>query len=119
MSSALSNLLALLTRLFVKNKDDVLRSVKVILIKDPLIYNFHGKMDLKLSQEVIFDLSSADIDAEGYVGCDPTQIPPPIDLKSSLDEASLASEAVDLNIKLMKWRVLPSLDLEKIKSTKV
>jgi len=46
-------------------------------------------------------------------------MPTPIDLKSSLDEATLASEAVDLNIKLMKWRVLPSLDLELIKNTKV
>lgn len=31
----------------------------------------------------------------------------------------LANQAVDLNLKLMRWRILPSLDLEKIANTKV
>lgn len=31
---------------------------------------------------------------------------------------SLADQAVDLNLKLIKWRIAPSLDLEKIKRTK-
>ena len=30
----------------------------------------------------------------------------------------LADQAVDLNLKLMKWRIAPGLDLEKIKNTK-
>jgi hypothetical protein len=30
----------------------------------------------------------------------------------------LADQAVDLNLKLMRWRIMPSLDLEKISSTK-
>ena len=30
----------------------------------------------------------------------------------------LARDAVDLNIKLMKWRMLPNVDLELIKGTK-
>lgn len=119
VSSIISNLLAVLLKQFAKTNKDALRAVKVILLKDPLIHNFHGKFDMKLSQVVVLDLSSAEIDEDSFVGCDPSQISPPIDLKSSLDEASLASEAVDLNIKLMKWRVLPSLDLDMLKSTKV
>ena len=35
-----------------------------------------------------------------------------------MDEKLLARDAVDLNIKLMKWRMLPNIDLELIKSTK-
>jgi ubiquitin-like modifier-activating enzyme ATG7 len=35
-----------------------------------------------------------------------------------MDEKLLARDAVDLNIKLMKWRMLPELDLDLIKSTK-
>jgi ubiquitin-like modifier-activating enzyme ATG7 len=30
----------------------------------------------------------------------------------------LADQAVDLNLKLMRWRILPSLDLEKIAQTR-
>ena len=30
----------------------------------------------------------------------------------------LADQSVDLNLKLMKWRISPTLDLEKIKNTK-
>ena len=32
--------------------------------------------------------------------------------------SSLADQAVDLNLKLIKWRIAPGLDLEKIKETK-
>jgi len=41
-----------------------------------------------------------------------------VDLSSSLDPKKLASNAVDLNLKLMRWRLMPDLDLEKICSTK-
>lgn len=30
----------------------------------------------------------------------------------------LAEQAVDLNLKLMRWRIMPALDLEKIAGTK-
>jgi tRNA A37 threonylcarbamoyladenosine dehydratase len=32
--------------------------------------------------------------------------------------ARLADQSVDLNLKLMKWRISPDLDLEKIKRTR-
>lgn len=35
-----------------------------------------------------------------------------------MDDQTLAKQAVDLNIKLMKWRLLPSLDIEKIQGRK-
>lgn len=35
-----------------------------------------------------------------------------------MDERTLAKEAVDLNIKLMKWRLLPTLDIPKIQAAK-
>ena len=41
-----------------------------------------------------------------------------IDLKSFMDERSLAREAVHLNIKLMKWRLLPILNIPKIQQAK-
>lgn len=41
-----------------------------------------------------------------------------LDLKSFMDDQTLARQAVDLNIKLMKWRLLPNLDTQKIKNKK-
>ncbi|KAE8146260.1 hypothetical protein BDV25DRAFT_133081 [Aspergillus avenaceus] len=41
-----------------------------------------------------------------------------VDLTEYLDPQRLADQAVDLNLKLMKWRISPNLDLEKIKQTK-
>ncbi|XP_017770046.1 PREDICTED: ubiquitin-like modifier-activating enzyme ATG7 [Nicrophorus vespilloides] len=41
-----------------------------------------------------------------------------VNLKSSIDPQCLAETAVDLNLKLMKWRLLPDIDLEKIKNAK-
>ncbi|KAG8876401.1 Autophagy protein 7 [Tulasnella sp. 331] len=40
------------------------------------------------------------------------------DLAPMMDPTKLADQAVDLNLKLMRWRVLPGLDLEKVSGTK-
>lgn len=40
-----------------------------------------------------------------------------VDLASYLDPTKLADQAVDLNLKLIKWRISPSIDLEAIKNT--
>jgi ubiquitin-like modifier-activating enzyme ATG7 len=42
-----------------------------------------------------------------------------ITLKDQLDPKVIAEEAVDLNLKLMKWRMVPGLNLEIFKQTKV
>ncbi|GAB7360791.1 hypothetical protein MBLNU230_g0778t1 [Neophaeotheca triangularis] len=41
-----------------------------------------------------------------------------VDLAAYLDPKRLADQAVDLNLKLIKWRISPSIDLETIKHTK-
>lgn len=40
------------------------------------------------------------------------------DLAPMMDPTRLAAQAVDLNLKLMRWRILPALDLDKISSTR-
>ncbi|KAL1982567.1 hypothetical protein VTN96DRAFT_1224 [Rasamsonia emersonii] len=40
-----------------------------------------------------------------------------VDLTAYMDPHKLADQAVDLNLKLIKWRISPNLDLEKIKRT--
>ena len=41
-----------------------------------------------------------------------------ITLKDQMDPKVIAEEAVDLNLKLMKWRMVPGLDLDIFKTTK-
>ncbi|XP_014676491.1 PREDICTED: ubiquitin-like modifier-activating enzyme ATG7 [Priapulus caudatus] len=45
-------------------------------------------------------------------------VPRMVDLSSSMDPSRLAESAIDLNLKLMRWRLLPSLDLEQISNTR-
>lgn len=40
------------------------------------------------------------------------------DLAPMMDPTKLADQAVDLNLKLMRWRILPSLELDKVASTR-
>ncbi|CDO68423.1 hypothetical protein BN946_scf184707.g4 [Trametes cinnabarina] len=40
------------------------------------------------------------------------------DLAPMMDPARLADQAVDLNLKLMRWRILPALDLDTVASTR-
>ena len=40
------------------------------------------------------------------------------DLGSLIDPLQLAEQAVELNLKLMKWRIAPDIDLEIIKNKK-
>lgn len=41
-----------------------------------------------------------------------------INLSANMDPKRLAESAVDLNLKLMRWRILPTLDLEAVSQTK-
>jgi ubiquitin-like modifier-activating enzyme ATG7 len=41
-----------------------------------------------------------------------------VDLSEYMDPTRLADQAVDLNLKLIKWRIAPSIDLDVIKNTK-
>ena len=40
-----------------------------------------------------------------------------VDLAAYMDPVRLADQAVDLNLKLIKWRIAPSLDLDVVKNT--
>lgn len=41
-----------------------------------------------------------------------------VNLSATMDPANLAESAVDLNLKLMRWRVAPQLDLDVVQSTR-
>ena len=53
-----------------------------------------------------------EVNAKGRAG------PRVADLGSSMDPQRLAAQAVDLNLKLMRWRLLPQLDAPALAATK-
>lgn len=88
------------------------------------------------SRSIILDL---DIDKEATAKAEssttplaPSQMPPVVgweqingkymprtaNMATHMDPLELANSAVDLNLKLMKWRVAPTLSLDRIKETK-
>ncbi|XP_048589393.1 ubiquitin-like modifier-activating enzyme ATG7 [Nematostella vectensis] len=44
--------------------------------------------------------------------------PRSVDLSATMDPEKLAESSVDLNLKLMRWRLLPELDLDVVSSTR-
>lgn len=49
----------------------------------------------------------------------PLTLPPCHPIQTTPEQPhSLADQAVDLNLKLMRWRILPELDLDKIAATR-
>lgn len=89
----------------------------MLLLKEFLIYNLEKDYQFKNSE--IFELDLSEVkkaDLSQRISHKKKVID--LDLKSFMDDKALAREAVDLNIKLMKWRLLPSLDIPKIQSRK-
>jgi hypothetical protein len=84
----------------------------VILIREKL-----SKLSesVQLKQSIIMTLQNEGVTSEFK----PHQLREvSIELKKQMDPASLAEQAVGLNLKLMKWRMLPELNLEVCKSAK-
>ena len=94
-----------------------LKQLQFILLKDFIVYNKEGDFNFKNTRVVTIDASEIEIDSfENRLSH--KQSVQNIDLKSFMDEQTLSKEAVDLNIKLMKWRLLPSLDIPKVQAAK-
>ena len=98
-----------------------IKAVQIITIKDFFVLNSQAKITWVRSQLLEIDLSKARV-PEGKPKIllkDSLKASKKIvDLKTQLDERSLSTMAVDLNIKLMKWRLLPELNIEKVQKTK-
>ncbi|CCF58381.1 hypothetical protein KAFR_0E02280 [Kazachstania africana CBS 2517] len=72
--------------------------------------------DLKLSSEGTIDrfkVSGWERNAQGKL------LPRVTDLSALIDPLKIADQSVDLNLKLMKWRVAPEINLKVIKEIKV
>lgn len=78
-----------------------------------LSYTLKLKLDPNFSAEEEPKVTGWERSVQGKLG------PKLADLGSLINPAQLAEQAVDLNLKLMKWRIAPQLDLDTIKDQKV
>ncbi|XP_028401486.1 ubiquitin-like modifier-activating enzyme ATG7 [Dendronephthya gigantea] len=96
-----------------------LKSIRVICYRDRVRC---GVREISHSIIVEFDTVSFQTDFPKCVGWEKNHRqklgPRMVDLSSTMDPNKLAESAVDLNLKLMRWRLMPELDLEKIAQTK-
>ncbi|XP_029456633.1 ubiquitin-like modifier-activating enzyme ATG7 [Rhinatrema bivittatum] len=98
-----------------------LLSIEVLCLRDRTM---QGVRDIKHS--IIFEIAlpqmSLGPDCPKAVGWEKNQKggmgPRMVNLSECMDPKRLAESSVDLNLKLMRWRLVPTLDLEKVVSTK-
>lgn len=102
-----------------------LKTVNLISLKDNLLHQNNNPHNFKFSHIFQYDLSKATLSQESekktfkYNGESEKTNTKQVNLKSQMDEVSLARDAINLNVKLMKWRMLPNLDFDDLKKTKV
>jgi len=100
------------------------REAKVLCYRDSQVGRYEPRslvLDLKLDGDGIEHLSLGDEipKVAGWEKNEDNQIRPRIaNLSAQMDPKIQADMSVDLNLKLMKWRVAPNLDLQKIKDAK-
>ncbi|XP_055294846.1 ubiquitin-like modifier-activating enzyme ATG7 [Sitodiplosis mosellana] len=90
------------------------------------ILSMRVKKSVSLETSVLFTIKlppdDVDIHNVKWIGWEPNDqgkyIPRCASLANSMDPQKLAESGVYLNLKLMKWRLLPSLDLDKISKVK-
>ncbi|KAG0150179.1 hypothetical protein CROQUDRAFT_652589 [Cronartium quercuum f. sp. fusiforme G11] len=115
----LRNLLAELHKLHGNNA----RKFSVISFRDPLTSN--PITTVARSLVTLIELPDQEVQSEerpsaiGWEKNSAGKLGPKLaDLGPMMDPTRLADQAVDLNLKLMRWRILPDLNLEKIASTR-
>lgn len=109
----LRNLLALVAYHWGKDK----KEWEILCFRDRLKSCIHSLV-LKI-QLGSFDLPQSSPPCVGWEKNAQQKVGPrKVDLSASLDPVKLAKSAVDLNLKLMRWRLVPDLELDEVMSTK-
>lgn len=90
------------------------------------ILSVRVKNGCSIENSLVFDVKLPNIDIKPeslkWIGWEPNQqgklIPKMAAMATSMDPDRLARNSVNLNLKLMKWRLMPELNLQCISSTK-
>jgi ubiquitin-like modifier-activating enzyme ATG7 len=112
------------------NDSSVLMEAIISLDVDPFSFSPAAWTELKATEDSLLDLFSDILDINAKlvasnmtprtVGWEPNELNKPApkvaNLKSFMDPERLMANAVDLNLRLMRWRMWQSLDLDKVRS---
>uniref|UniRef100_A0A8C0GRQ8 Ubiquitin-like modifier-activating enzyme ATG7 n=1 Tax=Chelonoidis abingdonii TaxID=106734 RepID=A0A8C0GRQ8_CHEAB len=115
------NICADFTNCLTSHWNTILRSIEVLCFRDRTM---QGVRDIAHSS--IFEIKLPQLpqspDCPKAVGWEKNQKggmgPRMVNLSECMDPKRLAESSVDLNLKLMCWRLVPTLDLEKVVSSK-
>lgn len=89
------------------------------------VHFVRGKEDKSFGYKLVFnsDKDQEDIFELNFTGwernIESKLTPRQIDLSSLIDPLKIAEQSMDLNLRLMKWRIVPELDLDVIKDAKI
>ena len=114
----LRNLLALIS---LKRPEKLQEGIKILALRQKAI---NSELSIGSSLMLTVQCSSGEYSREnwqitGWEKNDKGQFAPKFaNMKASMDPKSLAESSVDLNLKLMKWRLVPDLDLNKMYNVK-
>jgi ubiquitin-like modifier-activating enzyme ATG7 len=101
----------------VNHDTSVTAKVEVPALDCPKNFDANGRIDVPLLASSLFPVDNA---SSSIVGWEPNERgkagPRIADLRASLDTRVLMTQAVDLNLRLMKWRQWPELQLEKLRN---
>ena len=92
--------------------------MNVLLIREK-VSKLSKQVSLKTSLQLILGNSDPTNDEIAMKAIEFAKMKPKeTELKRFMDPGNLAEQAVGLNLKLMKWRQMPDLDLQILKDTK-
>lgn len=114
----LRNLLALLA---IQKPQMMMKAVKILCLRQKA--EVGGELTICDSKIIEISCNSIsdikDLKVTGWEKNEKNQFAPRFaNMKSSMDPRRLAESSVDLNLKLMKWRLVPNLDLDKFYNLK-
>jgi ubiquitin-like modifier-activating enzyme ATG7 len=93
-------------------------TLNVLLIREK-VSKLSKEVNLKTSLQLILGNGEPANDQVTMMAIDIAKTKPKVtELRRFMDPGNLAEQAVGLNLKLMKWRQMPELDLEVLKETK-
>lgn len=102
----------------IKCNDPKIKELDVYFVRDTDTKSFGYRLKLEFND--IMDIDKIQLNFTGWERTREGKLSPrQIDLSSLIDPLKIVEQSVDLNLRLMKWRIVPDLNLDIVKDTRV